>query len=176
MRQILAPVLTTILFFSPLVGAQQQEKKLLDRINRPNMELTNPMQGKAFSGGGGVQMRDAVVKSAVFDSSKSAYLKEFSGARSFLGIKNPWFGNRVFETKSSTLTRSALVDSTYPVRQAATGGFAGSGKRAETAPSSVQSRPFLLQGGAQGGLEQISDKISKEMTIDDIREMLNKPR
>jgi len=87
MRQILAPVLTTILFFSPLVGAQQQEKKLLDRINRPNMELTNPMQGKAFSGGGGVQMRDAVVKSAVFDSSKSAYLKEFSGARSFLGIK-----------------------------------------------------------------------------------------
>lgn len=176
MRQIFAPALTALLLFSALADAQQQEQKLLDRINRPNMELSNPMQGKAFSGGGGVQMREASVGRTVFDASKSAYSKEFSGARSFFGVKNPWFGNRVFETKTSTLSRSANLDSAYPVREAVTGGFTGSGKRANADSSSVEARPFLVQGGAQGGLEQISDRISEKMTIDDIRELLNKPR
>ncbi len=176
MRQILAPALSALLLFPSVIGAQQQEQKLLDRINRPNMELANPMQGKGFTGGGGVQMREASVGRTVFDASKSAYPKEFSGARSFFGIKNPWFGNRIFETKTSTLSRSAKLDSAFPIREAATGGFSGSGKRVDADSSSVVSRPFLVQGSAQGGFEQISDRISKKMTIDDIRELLNKPR
>ena len=176
MRQILAPALTALLAFPALVGAQQQEQKLLDRINRPNMELTNPMQGKAFSGAGGVQMREASVGRTVFDASKSAYSKEFSGARSFFGIKNPWLGNRVIETKTSPLSRSANLESAFPIRQAATGGFAGSGKRANSGASSVETRPFLVQGSSQSGFEQISERISKKMTIDDISELLNKPR
>ena len=37
-------------------------------------------------------------------------------------------------------------------------------------------RPFLGRGGAQGSLDQIADKVKKEMTIDEVRELLNKPR
>lgn len=176
MRQILAPAFLALLAFPALVGAQQQEQTLLDRINRPNMELANPMQKKSFIGGGGVQMREAAVGKTAFDAGKSARLKEFSGARSFLGIKNPWFGNRVYETKTASLPGSSKFDSSYPVRGAAVGGFSSSDKKASMATSDLNLRPFLLQGGAQGGLDQISDKISKEMTIDDIRELLNKPR
>jgi hypothetical protein len=37
-------------------------------------------------------------------------------------------------------------------------------------------QPFLVQGEAQGAMQQISDRVKKEMTIDDVRELLNKPR
>jgi hypothetical protein len=33
-----------------------------------------------------------------------------------------------------------------------------------------------VRGEAQGALDGISDKIKKDMTIDEVRELLNKPR
>ncbi len=179
MRPFLAFAVTALLASPAFLGAQEQDPKLLERIQRPNMELVNPMQGKTFNGGGGVKIQEAAVGRAAFDSTKTAALKEFSGTRSFLGIKNPWFGNRVFETKAAPLSGlggPAKLDAAYPTREAAIGGFAGSDKRANLGSSRVEVQPFLVRGEAQGALEQISDKISKEMTIDDIRELLNKPR
>lgn len=180
MRQILAPAFLAFLAFPSFLGAQQQERKLLDRIQRPNMELANPMQGKSFHGGGGVEIKDAAIGRNAFAGTKSAAFKEFTGTRSFFGIKNPWFGNRVFESKSATLSKSGglgKLDAAYPVRDAHTREFPSSEKQASLGnSSSIPSRPFLVRGEAQGALEQLSTKISKEMTIDDIRELLNKPR
>ena len=61
MRLLLAPALIAILALPVPLRAQQQERKLLDRIQRPNMELTNSMQTKSFEGGGGVKMKSARV-------------------------------------------------------------------------------------------------------------------
>ena len=176
MRLLLAPALIAILGLPVSVRAQQQERKLLDRIQRPNMELTNPMQAKSFEGGGGVKMKSASIGKTPYDAGKTANLKEFSGARSFLGIKNPWFGNRVFETKAAPLSGAANINSSFQVRDAAVGEFSASDKKARVATSDMNLRPFLIRGNSAQGLDQISDQISKEMTIDDIREMLNKPR
>ena len=176
MRLLLAPALIAILVLPVPLRAQQQERKLLDRIQRPNMELTNPMQAKSFEGGGGVKMKSASIGKSPYDAGKTANLKEFSWARSFLGIKNPWFGNRVFETKAAPLSGAANINSSFQVRDAAVGGFSASDKKARVATSDMNLRPFLIRGNSAQGLDQISDKISKEMTIDDIREMLNKPR
>jgi hypothetical protein len=176
MRLLLAPALIAILALPVPLRAQQQERKLLDRIQRPNMELTNPMQAKSFEGGGGVQMKSANIGKTPYDAGKTANLKEFSGARSFLGIKNPWFGNRIFETKAAPLSGAANLTSSFPVRDAAVGGFSTSDKKAQVASFDLKLRPFLIQGNSAQGLDQISDQISKEMTIDDIREILNKPR
>ena len=179
MRQILAPALLALLALPAFLGAQEQERKLLDRIQRPNMELTNPMQGKSFNGGGGVEIKDAAVGRQAFTGAKSPLLKEFAGTRSFFGIKNPWFGNRVFETKPAELLKSGglgKLDAAYPVRDALTREFPGSEKQANLGTSTVPVRPFLVRGESQGALEQLSTKINKEMTIDDIRELLNKPR
>ena len=179
MRQILAPALLALLALPAFLGAQEQERKLLDRIQRPNMELTNPMQGKSFNGGGGVEIKDAAVGRQAFSGAKSPLLKEFAGTRSFFGIKNPWFGNRVFETKTASLSKSGglgKLDAAYPVRDALTREFPSSEKQANLGTSTVPVRPFLVRGESQGALEQLSTKINKEMTIDDIRELLNKPR
>ena len=176
MRLLLALALIAVLAMPVPLRAQQQERKLLDRIQRPNMELTNPMQAKSFEGGGGVKIKTASIGKTPYDAGKTANLKEFSGARSFLGIKNPWFGNRVFETKSAPLSGAANLNSSFPVRDAASGEFSASDKKARVASSDLNLRPFLISGKSAQGLDQISDKISKEMTIDDVREILNKPR
>lgn len=168
-----------MLAFPAFLAAQQQERKLLDRIHRPDAQLTNPMQEKAFVGGGGLKIQDAASGRAAFAGVKSAPLKEFAGTRSFLGVKNPWFGSRVFETKDASLSALgglAKLDAAYPVRDAATREFSMSKKSAGLDGADVPIRPFLIRGEAQGALEQISDKVKKEMTIDDIRELLNKPR
>jgi len=176
MRLSLALALIAVLTLPISLQAQQQERKLLDRIQRPNTELTNPMQAKAFEGGGGVTMKSASIGKIPYDSGKTANLKEFSGARSFLGIKNPWFGNRIFETNAAPFSGSANLKSAFPVRDAAVAGFPKSDKKARVSSSDLGNRPFLIQGNSAHGLDQISDKISKEMTIDDIRDILNKPR
>lgn len=179
MRQILAPALIAVLAWPATLGAQEQERKLLDRIQRPNTELTNPMQGKSFLGGGGVEMKEAAVGRGAFAGVKSAPMKEFAGTRSFLGIKNPWFGNRVFETKSASLTGGGglgKLDAAYPVRDALTREFPGSEKKVKLNSEGIPLRPFLVSGEAQASFEQLTEKVHKEMTIDDIRELLNKPR
>jgi hypothetical protein len=121
-------------------------------------------------------MKSANIGKTPYDAGKTANLKEFSEARSFLGIKNPWFGNRVFETKAAPLSGAANINSSFQVRDAAVGGFSASDKKARVASSDMNLQPFLIRGNSAQALDQISDKISKEMTIDDIREMLNKPR
>ncbi len=64
----------------------------------------------------------------------------------------------------------------YPVADARVREFPAAGKQAALGDSTVPLRPFLGRGGAQGSLDQIADKVKKEMTIDEVRELLNKPR
>jgi hypothetical protein len=160
-----------------LLCGQEQDRKLLERIQRPDMELSNPMQKKSFEGGGGVRIREAPIARA-YAGTKDAIAKEFAGTKSFFGIKNPWFGNRVFEAREAPLMArgGGNLDAAYPVRDARVGDYKDSSKSASLGDAAAEVRPFLVQGGAQGSLDQISDKIRKEMTIDEVRELLNKPR
>ncbi len=160
-----------------LLLAQEQDRKLLERIQRPDMELANPMQKKSFEGGDGVLIRESPMARA-YPGTKDAAAKEFAGTRSFFGIRNPWFGNRVYEAREAPLMArgGGNPDAAYPVRDAKTGDYRDSSQKAALGDSTAQVRPFLVPGAAQGALDQISDKIRKEMTIDEVRELLNKPR
>jgi hypothetical protein len=177
MRTSLTPAILACLAFPALLTAQEQERKLLERIQRPNMELSNPMQNMAFTGGGGVQIREASIARS-YAGTKEARSKEFA-TRSFFGIKNPWFGKRSFDSKEAALfPRGGPVklDEPYRVSEARVREFPAAGKQAALGDSIVPVNAFLGRGGAQGSLDQISDKVKKEMTIDEVRELLNKPR
>jgi hypothetical protein len=177
MKTSLAAAAVAALALPVWLGAQEQDRKLLDRIQRPDMELPNPMQNKSFDGGDRVRIREAPIVRE-YPGTKDAPAQEFSGTKSFFGIKNPWFGNRVFDTREAPLMArgAANLDAAYPVRDARTGDYRDSSKKAAVDGSDMEVRPFLVTGGAQGALDQISDKIRKEMTIDEVRELLNKPR
>jgi len=178
---ILHAALAAALFLgaSGLGYSQTQERKLMDRVLKPDMEQSNPLQTKSFSQASSVALRKARESKDSYAGVRDAYIKEFAYTRSFLGIKNPWFGGKVYDTKrASLLTKSAILnaDREVPVKKAEAASYYDATKGAYFGSPVVPVRPFIPQPAAQGSVSGISDKINHKMTIDEVRELLNKPR
>ena len=144
--------------------AQEQERKLVDRLLSPDTKLANSEQNKKFNGG-----TEAPTRSA---SSKTFYVSEKKLTKSFLADREAptsTFATRSYVTKSATVpasppmkgfeTKKARNVSTnkYPTKNYATRDFAGN-------------RPFLEQGKSQKALHA----QDRPLTIDEVRELLNK--
>jgi hypothetical protein len=102
------------MFFAATAAAQQQEQRMMDRIMNPDRDRSNPMGAKAFSAKPfeGREFQGAVEYTGV----KAARTKEFT-TREFLGIRNPWFGKRVYATEAAReLNRYVLADRDYSSR------------------------------------------------------------
>jgi hypothetical protein len=105
-------------------------------------------------------------------------MKDFPFTRSFLGLKNPWFGGKVYTTKETAML------SKYDVKKAGAGfdkstdvsGYYAATKEASLGSPVVPLSTFVPKPGAPGAVSRISDKINEEMTIDEVRDLLNKPR
>ncbi len=180
MRRFL-PILACLLV-AALPGAalaQQQEKGLSERLNAaPDMALVNPMQNQAYGSG---QYSTKTFGSASYGGVKNANVKTFS-TRSFFGLKNPWFGRKVLDTNASSLANHSAADSREKFSTATFGTkpFDRSAKpdlqdtTDSTLPSAAQPRPFLVAGKTQESLERYTQNLKKDLTIDDVRDLLNK--
>lgn len=153
--------------------AQEQERKLVDRLLRPNMELSNSAQNKQFTAVDSVPA-DKRFEAKEFSAASVSQPRRFWGARSFLsntfgtgkyaraeaaaGAKanaELAFASTEFQTKTTALVKgSSFADKSYAVRDYA------------------DSRPFLAHGTRQKILDEQNQ--SHPMSIDDVRELLNK--
>src|SRR5436309_9305329 len=144
--------------------AQEQERKLVDRLLSPNMKLANSDRDKKFTGGSEAPTRSA--------ATKSFYVSEKNLSKTFVADRNA--ATTSFRTRNYS-TQSATVPTLPPVRSYQT-------KRTREAPPSAYStkkyatrnfagkRPFLGQGKSQKALHA----QDRQLTIDDVRELLNK--
>lgn len=151
----------------------------MDRVLKPDMEQGNPLQTKSFAEGSSVALRQASESKDSYAGVRDATLKDFAYTRSFFGIKNPWFGGKVYDTKNaSLLTKSALLnaDREVPVKKAEAAGYYDATKAAYFGSPVVPVREFIPSPAAQGAVSGITEKITDKMTIDEVRELLNKPR
>jgi len=158
-----------------LASAQQQEQKLLDRVTKPDMTLANPMQTRTFEGTGDLQPdKKANVSGQVSFADKTFIADSSLKTRSFLGIKNPWFGSRVFDARKARLEASVIpkAEAVYPVDKAEDRKY-DPGKTAVTS-AEVPLRSYTPRGSAQGAIDSVSDTVKKDLTVDDIRAILNK--
>jgi hypothetical protein len=171
------------LFAWLLVGAccfaQQADKKLLDRVTaKPDMSLINPMNNKKF-GGGGFFSGKKVAGSSKFLYQQKLSVEKYRDVRSFLGLKNPWFGKLIYDSSQASLWSKTLVANAgrkVPIEAARPQKFYQADKKAARRGEPVKTSAYLGRGSAQGSLDQISDKIGKNMTIEQVREILNKDR
>jgi hypothetical protein len=144
--------------------AQEQERKLVDRLLSPDTKLSNSDQNKKFTGG-----TEAPTRSA---STKTFYVSDKKLTKTFVADRQAptsTFGTHSYTTKSATLptsppmkgfeTKKARDVSTnaYPTKKYATRDFVGN-------------RPFLGQGKSQKALHA----QDRPLTIDEVRELLNK--
>jgi hypothetical protein len=155
--------------------AQKQERRLIDRLLKPDTELANPAQNKKFSEKRSGSF-DKPARTAAFYSTQKPVTKTFPDERSLTPRQ---FAARHFRAGDSAAyisSRSQPPKSdTMIAPPAATAG-------ARVAPESNTSasvrdypsgtRPFLDQGKSQKSLHA----QDKPLTIEQVRELLNKSK
>ncbi|MFZ4775616.1 MAG: hypothetical protein ACOYM3_09650 [Terrimicrobiaceae bacterium] len=172
-------ILFLLIAFAAAGRAQTQERKLVDRVMKPDMSLGNPLQNKSYSGGTSLGEKTATTADSSYWGVKDARIKEYPLTRSFMGIKNPWFGNKVMDTKSADLWSKYAIknaDREVSVKKAEAVGYYDATKSAYFGSPVVPTRVFIPRADSQGAVSQITEKINNKMTIDEVRELLNKPR
>ena len=145
----------------------------MDRIMNPKTDRENPMGEKTF-------------EASPFSARSYRGAKEYGNVRSaetrgyrtrvFLGIRNPWFGKKVYETRAAReLTRYVLSDKGFASRAVESKSARDSGKRAAGVDGAVDAREFLARGKAQGSLNN-AHSTGPALSIDEVRELLNRDR
>jgi hypothetical protein len=170
--------LASLVFLPLAVGySQTQERKIMDRVLKPDMKQSSIYEGKLFQPSDSLAGKTASVSEGVYDGSKKAYVKDFAFTRSFLGIRNPWFGGKVYEVRTAGEFASAGfhgADRDYATRATVARGFYQEDKKAQYGSPVVPVSPYTPNPAAPGAVNQITEKVKKEMTIDDVRQLLNK--
>jgi hypothetical protein len=153
------------------VRAQDQEKKLVDRLLKPDMALQNDAQNKKFNGDGSVSINKRANVGTFFLHKKPSS-KNYSGTRDFSTSQfysHTYRGGRTgYEVHSqqtfgdskpayATQTARDIRDAPQSGKKIASRAYAGN-------------RPFLAQGTNQKSL----NKKNEPLTIEQVRELLNK--
>ena len=153
--------------------AQQQESGLLDRIEHPDRTLKNSMADKQFSTSSSVSGKQAEVRPFIFGRSSTFRTgdgtyntRPFRGKNSFrtdayathtAATGNQGFSqtNKSFDTKSVDVHADRAANKAAPVQAYAQG-----------------EKPFLGRGTRQDTIDEL--RKQKDLTIDQVRELLNK--
>ena len=166
----LAPLLGLVLWL-PAARAQDQESKLVDRLLKPDMTLQNTAQKKKFVADGVSIDKRATV--GTFYVQKKSNSKDFAGTRdfsawqfnsqSFRGAKNA--ANTSSQRQITNSNRSVATPTSRGVRDAPEEGRVARGSR-----TFAGERQFRDRGKSQKSL----DRQNPPMTIEQVRELLNK--
>lgn len=153
------------------VHAQDQEKKLLDRLLKPDMTLQNDAQNKKFSGDGLVSINKRANIGTFFVHQKPSS-KNYSGTRDFSTTQFYSQTYRGGRTTYDVSSHQTLANS----KASYANQTAGSVRDAPQAGKKVASRayagnrPFLGKGTNQKSLNSHNEPL----TIEQVRELLNK--
>jgi hypothetical protein len=150
--------------------AQQQERKLVDRIMEPDMSLENEAQNKKFTAD-----KTSVNKRA---NVRTFYVQQKSPGKTFAGTRD--FSSNQFQSRNYNQQDDATVRDlagkkssagsySEATKAAGTKGVSEANKSQSSRPY-AGNRPYLEQGKSQKSL----NRKNKPMTIDEVRELLNK--
>ena len=166
-RTILASGL--VLLTATIAWAQEQDQKLLDRILKPNAALQNNVETKQFVAGGEVLTKR--VQTKPFWMPRRMWEKKYAGVKE---VRTKEFGtatSRFASKEANTTPRNKLTNVDKPIATTAyvTRDTGDIGKTVNTTDYAGV-RPFLVRGKAQGAL----DAQNRSLTIEEVRELLNK--
>ena len=169
MGKLLAISLSLLITLSCL-RAHDQERKLVDRLLRPDMTLQSSEQKKKFIADGTSINKKATVG--------TFYVEKKSKSKTFLGTRElstqqfnsrPFHGSRsAFENSSRQAAGNSRL--AYPTQSAPTPRDASQSDKKVASRSYAENRPFLDQGKSQKSL----NRQNAPLTIDQVRELLNK--
>jgi hypothetical protein len=154
--------------------AQEQERKLIDRILKPNTSLANSAQNKKFTNTR-LASFDKPVRTHAFSSTPKTIARTFPEERSFTPQQFAARHFRAGDSAANISPRSQLKNSdTVLGATSATAGTQVAPESTTTTPvrEYAGTRPFLDRGKSQKSL----DSQHKPLTIEQVRELLNKSK
>ena len=168
-RFVIGCVLLLVAF--SCVRGQEQERKLVDRLLKPDMGLKNDAQNKKFIG----DRTSSMNKQATVET---FYVEKKSNSKSFLAIGQFFakhFNSRAFHSERSafnTSSQQAIGNSrpTYETQTARGIRDVPQSDKKVALRSYAENGPFLDEGKSQKSLNQ----QNAPLTIDQVRELLNK--
>lgn len=154
-----------------VASAQEQERKLVNRLLRPDMALVNSAQNKQFAAAGTLVAKDA--------PSKNFYPPDRPLSKSFAAERE--FHSRQFATSTfPSANAAANISARSQVAKTDIVEIASAPDAARVAPESARnslattpfagSRPFLGRGKSQKTLSAGGTPL----TLEQVRELLNK--
>lgn len=154
--------------------ATRDPSKKMRKRPQADPALQNPLAAKSFDGTSSMLSKSSSMGKR-YSYNEKTDTSAYQSSRKFLGIKNPWFGKKIYEAdKSDTWNKTDLLDQgrKYSTKSAKS-------KAAFDADKSMTSRQartqtFIPDGGAQGAMNKLTDTMKKEMTVEEVRELLNK--
>jgi hypothetical protein len=169
-------VRTSVAVFVLLVAAvscvcgQEQERKLVERLLKPDMNLKNDAQNKKFIADGTSINKRATV--GTFYVHRKSNPKTFSATGQF---STDQFGSRPFHSgrsafKTSSQQAMGTSRSAYANQTAHSGGDAPQSSSKVAVGAYAGNRPFLDEGKSQKSL----NRQNAPLTIEQVRELLNK--
>ena len=152
------------------VHAQDQEKKLLDRLLKPDMALQNDAQNKKFGGDGSASINKRAHIGSFYLHQKPSS-KNYSGTRDFSTTQfysQTYRDGRTYDVSSQrTLANSKAAYGSQTARGVRAA--PQSGKKVASR-AYAGNRPFLNEGTNQKSL----NRKTEPLTIEQVRELLNK--
>lgn len=151
--------------------AQEQENKLVDRLLKPDMTLANPAQNKQFTGTGTTAV-DKKFEAKSFYSGAERTTKSFSGGKDFSakGYETGKFGRA--EKAANTDGEPIYAKTKFLTGESSLVHSAREGEKVAPTRDYAGNRPFLGEGTRQ----KILSQQDKPLTIDEVRELLNKSK
>ncbi len=187
------PVVSIFILLALLACARAQEQEsgmmsrlessragALDAMNNPKKkhpELSSSLMNKSFAANN-KSLANRTAGTGTFTLDKKMAASGSYTTRSFLGIKNPWFGQKVVVPQKADLwTKNAIPnsDTKFATKTAGVKNFADVDKKLMNRDAVTETRPYLGKGTAQGAIDLETAK-GKDMTIDQVRDLLNKSK
>jgi hypothetical protein len=152
------------------VQGQDQEKKLVDRLLKPDMTLQNDAQNKKFNGDGSASINKRANFGTFYFHQKSSS-KKFSGTRDFSTTQfysQTYRGGRTaYVSSQQTLANSKATYANQTARDVRDA--PQSGKKVASR-AYAGNRPFLNEGTNKKSL----NRHKEPLTIEQVRELLKK--
>ena len=153
------------------VHAQDQEKKLLDRLLKPDMTLQNDAQNKKFVGDGSAAINKRAHVGSFYVHQKPSS-KNYSGSRDFSTTQFYSQTYRGRHTAYEVSSQQTLANSKagYANQTARSVRDAPQAGKKVASRAYAGNRPFLGEGTNQKSLNSHNEPL----TIEQVRELLNK--
>ena len=164
-------VLLCLTLWLPIARGQEQERKLVNRLLDPDTELKNTAQDKKFVAdrGGSIDKRANV---GTFFVQKKRTSKDFSNTRDFPAVQFDTRSSRSGNKAANVSSRTEITNSKRSVPTQDSRGVRDAHESDKIVDGRAYSgkRQFVERGKSQKSL----DRQNPPMTIDQVRELLNK--